>query len=392
MVMEKNSGIVKETFVIPYITGDGIGKEITPVMIKVVNTVVDIAYSGKKRVDWQQIKAGREAFLSSGEYLPSQTLEAIRKRGVAIKGPLETPVGEGIRSLNVALRQELDLYVCQRPVKWYRGVSAPIKNPENVNMVIFRENTEDVYSGIEWEADSQDAAKFGDFIRNQMGVNKVRFPLSSAYGVKPVSREGSQRLIRAAIEYALENNLPNVTLVHKGNIMKYTEGGFRKWGYELASREYSNELSTGKLVVNDIIADAFFQNALLYPKRYDVVATLNLNGDYISDMLAATVGGVGIAPGANINYEKGYAVFEATHGTAPDIAGKNIANPLSIILSAEMMLRYLGMERAADILDKSVELTLSANYATFDIAQFMKDGKVLSTTQFGEQLIKNLVI
>lgn len=390
--MEKNSGIVKETFVIPYITGDGIGKEITPVMIKVVNTVVDIAYSGKKRVDWQQIKAGREAFLSSGEYLPSQTLEAIRKRGVAIKGPLETPVGEGIRSLNVALRQELDLYVCQRPVKWYRGVSAPIKNPENVNMVIFRENTEDVYSGIEWEADSQDAAKFGDFIRNQMGVNKVRFPLSSAYGVKPVSREGSQRLIRAAIEYALENNLPNVTLVHKGNIMKYTEGGFRKWGYELASREYSNELSTGKLVVNDIIADAFFQNALLYPKRYDVVATLNLNGDYISDMLAATVGGVGIAPGANINYEKGYAVFEATHGTAPDIAGKNIANPLSIILSAEMMLRYLGMERAADILDKSVELTLSANYATFDIAQFMKDGKVLSTTQFGEQLIKNLVI
>lgn len=392
MVMEKNSGIVKETFVIPYITGDGIGKEITPVMIKVVNVVVDIAYSGKKRVDWQQIKAGKEAFLSSGEYLPSQTLEAIRKRGVAIKGPLETPVGEGIRSLNVALRQELDLYVCQRPVKWYRGVSAPIKNPENVNMVIFRENTEDVYSGIEWEADSQDAAKFGDFIRNQMGVNKVRFPLSSAYGVKPVSREGSQRLIRAAIEYALENNLPNVTLVHKGNIMKYTEGGFRKWGYELVSSEYSNELSTGKLVVNDIIADAFFQNALLYPKRYDVVATLNLNGDYISDMLAATVGGVGIAPGANINYERGYAVFEATHGTAPDIAGKNIANPLSIILSAEMMLRYLGMERAADILDKSVELTLSANYATFDIAQFMKDGKVLSTTQFGEQLIKNLVI
>lgn len=390
--MEKNSGIVKETFVIPYITGDGIGKEITPVMIEVVNAVVDIAYSGKKRVDWQQIKAGKEAFLSSGEYLPSQTLEAIRKRGVAIKGPLETPVGEGIRSLNVALRQELDLYVCQRPVKWYRGVSAPIKNPENVNMVIFRENTEDVYSGIEWEADSQDAAKFGDFIRNQMGVNKVRFPLSSAYGVKPVSREGSQRLIRAAIEYALENNLPNVTLVHKGNIMKYTEGGFRKWGYELVSSEYSNELSTGKLVVNDIIADAFFQNALLYPKRYDVVATLNLNGDYISDMLAATVGGVGIAPGANINYERGYAVFEATHGTAPDIAGKNIANPLSIILSAEMMLRYLGMERAADILDKSVELTLSANYATFDIAQFMKDGKVLSTTQFGEQLIKNLVI
>ena len=318
---------------VPFIEGDGVGAEVTPVMQHVVDAAVEKAYGGERKIEWMEVLAGGKAHEKTGEWLPQATLDAFQEYLVGIKGPLMTPVGGGIRSLNVALRQTLDLYVCQRPVRYFQGVVSPVKHPEKVDMCIFRENTEDIYAGIEWEAGTPEARKFYNFLHDEMGVAKVRFPETSGFGVKPVSKEGSERLIRAAIEYALAHELPSVTLVHKGNIMKFTEGGFKKWGYELAEREYGDALKSGKLVIKDCICDAFLQNALLKPQDYSVIATMNLNGDYVSDMLAAQVGGIGIAPGANINYQTGHAIFEATHGIAPDIAGKDIVNPCSIILS-----------------------------------------------------------
>ena len=331
---------------IPFIEGDGVGAEVIPVMQAVVDAAIMKAYGGKRKIEWLEVLAGGKAHAQTGEWLPQTTLDAFREYLVGIKGPLMTPIGGGIRSLNVALRQSLDLYVCLRPVRYFQGIASPVRHPERVDMCIFRENTEDIYAGIEWESGSDEARKFCRFLHDDMGVTKVRFPETSAFGVKPVSVEGSERLIRSAIEYALSHDLPSVTLVHKGNIMKYTEGGFKKWGYALAEREYGEALRSGKLVVKDCICDAFLQNALLKPQDYSVIATLNLNGDYISDMLAAQVGGIGIAPGANINYNTGHAIFEATHGIAPDIAGQNIVNPSSIILSAVMMLDYIGWNEA----------------------------------------------
>ena len=314
-------------------------------------------------------------------------MEAFRKYGIGIKGPLMTPVGGGIRSLNVALRQGLDLYVCLRPVRWFNGVVSPVKHPEKVDMVIFRENTEDIYAGIEWEQGTDEAKKFYSFLKDEMGVTKVRFPETSSFGVKPVSIEGSERLIRSAIRYALDHNRPSVTLVHKGNIMKFTEGGFKKWGYELAQREFPEELASGRLVIKDCICDAFLQNALLKPEEYSVIATLNLNGDYISDMLAAQVGGIGIAPGANINYATGNAIFEATHGIAPDIAGKDIVNPCSNLLSGVMLLEHLGWNEPAELIVSALEKSFSEGYATADLAKFMPNGKAMRTTEFTDHII-----
>lgn len=371
---------------VPLITGDGVGPEITTSMRQILDAAVAKAY-GDRSFDWLVVPAGGAAFEKYGTYMPDETVEAFRTYGLGIKGPLMTPVGGGIRSLNVYLRQTLDLYVCLRPVRWFKGVETPIKHPENVDIVVFRENTEDIYAGIEWEAGSPEASRFYDFLHNEMGVSKVRFPETSAYGVKPVSVEGSERLVRAAIRYALEHNRPSVTLVHKGNIMKFTEGGFKKWGYELAQREFGDEIASGKLVINDLICDAFLQNSLLRPEDYSVVATLNLNGDYISDQLAAQVGGVGIAPGANINYDTGLAIFEATHGTAPDIAGRNIANPCSNLLSGVMMLEHIGWQDAADIVYAALEKSFSEGFATADLARQMPDGKALSTTEFTKHVI-----
>ena len=344
-----------EKRIIPFVCGDGVGPEITSVMRAVLDAAVVKAYGGARRIEWMEVLAGGKAFEQCGTYLPDSTIEAFKNYGVGIKGPLMTPIGGGIRSLNVALRQGLDLYVCQRPVKWYKGVVSPVKRPENVDMVVFRENTEDIYAGIEWEAGTPEAAKFYKFINEEMGAKTVRFPETSSFGVKPVSMEGTQRLVLAACRYALAHGRRKVTLVHKGNIMKFTEGGFKKWGYEIANREFASEIAEGRLVINDIIVDAFLQNALLKPQDYEVIATLNLNGDYISDMLAAQVGGIGIAPGANINYTTGCAIFEATHGTAPDIAGKNIVNPCSNILSGVMMLDYIGWGEAGVLVEKAIE-------------------------------------
>lgn len=382
--------IVPDIATIPYIEGDGVGSEITPVCQMVVNKAVEKAYQGKRKIEWKEVLAGGKAHEQTGEWLPQATLDAFNEYLVGIKGPLMTPVGGGIRSLNVALRQTLDLYVCQRPVRYFHGVESPVKHPEKVNMCIFRENTEDIYAGIEWEMGTPEAKKFYEFISKEMGVTKVRFPQTSSFGVKPVSKEGSERLIRSAIEYALDHHLPSVTLVHKGNIMKFTEGGFKKWGYELAEREYGEELKSGKLVIKDCICDAFLQNALLKPQDYSVIATMNLNGDYVSDMLAAQVGGIGIAPGANINYQTGHAIFEATHGIAPDIAGKNIVNPCSIILSASMMLDYMGWKEASQLIEQKMEELFEQGYATNDLARFMKDGKSLGTKEFGEKLASSL--
>ncbi len=373
---------VPDSPVIPFITGDGVGTEVTPAMQAVVDVAVEKAYGGRRRIRWHEVLAGERAYQATGSWLPDETMQAFRDYLVGIKGPLTTPVGGGIRSLNVALRQELDLYVCLRPVRWFTGIQSPVKQPEKVHMHVFRENTEDIYAGIEWEAGSPEAEKFYRFLREEMGVTKVRFPVTSAFGVKPVSREGTERLVRAACLYALENDLPTVTLVHKGNIMKYTEGGFKNWGYELARREFADALSTGRLVVNDCIADAFLQNTLLTPEKYSVVATLNLNGDYISDQLAAMVGGIGIAPGANINYQTGHAIFEATHGTAPDIAGQDLANPCSIILSAVMMLEYLGWNEAAGLITTALEHSFGSGRATSDLTRFIPGGKSLSCTVF----------
>ena len=383
--------VVPHNPTIPFVTGDGVGVEITPAMQQVLDAAVEKAYGGSRKLDWMEVQAGGRAYDALGTYLPDETMQAFRDYHIGIKGPLTTPVGGGIRSLNVALRQGLDLYVCLRPVRWYSGVVSPVKHPELVDMVIFRENTEDIYAGIEWETGTPEAEKFYRFLSEEMGVKKVRFPESSSFGVKPVSREGCERLVRAACQYALSNGLPSVTLVHKGNIMKYTEGGFKRWGYEVAEREFGEAIASGKLVIKDCIADAFLQNALLKPEDYSVVATLNLNGDYVSDMLAAQVGGIGIAPGANINYTTGNAIFEATHGTAPDIAGRNVVNPCSLILSGVMMLVHLGWTEAAACVEQALERSFAAGYATADLARFMPEGKALGTHEFAEHLVSEIV-
>lgn len=377
---------VPDQVTIPYIEGDGVGAEVTPACQQVVDAAVSKAYQGRRRIDWIEVYAGGKAHQLTGEWLPQTTIYAFREHVVGIKGPLMTPVGGGIRSLNVALRQTLDLYVCQRPVRWFRGIESPVKHPERVDMCIFRENTEDIYAGIEWDAGSAEAKKFYKFIHEEMGVTKVRFPETSSFGVKPVSKEGSERLIRSAIEYALSHHLPSVTLVHKGNIMKYTEGGFKRWGYELAEREYGEALHSGRLVIKDCICDAFLQNTLLKPEEYSVIATMNLNGDYISDQLAAMVGGIGIAPGANINYQSGTAIFEATHGIAPDIAGQGVVNPCSLILSAVMMLDYMGWQEAGLLITQAMERLFSQGIATADLAKYMPNGQPLSTKAFADRL------
>ena len=374
--------------IVPLVKGDGVGPEVTGAMVEILDAAVSKAYGEDRRIEWQEVLAGGKAFEQCGTYLPDETLEAFKKYHIGIKGPLMTPVGGGIRSLNVALRQELDLFVCQRPVRWFKGVASPVRHPENVDMVIFRENTEDIYAGIEWEAGTPQARKFYDFIHNEMGVNKVRFPETSSFGVNPVSEEGSKRLVREACRYAVRHGLPSVTLVHKGNIMKFTEGGFKKWGYEVAAEEFGEEIASGKLVIKDCICDAFLQNALLKPEDYSVIATLNLNGDYVSDMLAAQVGGIGIAPGANINYTTGDAIFEATHGTAPDIAGKDIVNPCSNVLSGVMMLEYIGWDEAARLVVKALEKSFEAGYATQDLARLMENGKPMGTAAFTGHIVE----
>ena len=411
-----NNLIVPNNPIIPFIEGDGIGKEIWRSVKQVLDKAVRTAYGESKKIEWKEVLAGEKAHIKTGSWLPEETVQAFRDYLVGIKGPLTTPVGEGIRSLNVALRQELDLFVCLRPVRWFKGVATPLLEPEKVSITIFRENTEDIYAGIEWNAGTPEVKKVLDFLKNEMGVTNIRFPETTSIGIKPVSSEGTERLVRAAIEYAIEHKLPSVTLVHKGNIMKYTEGGFKKWGYALAEREFPDQVYTnntfvriknaqglaaavksykeaeenGKIFIKDVIADAFLQNTLLKPEEYSVIATLNLNGDYISDQLAAMVGGIGIAPGANINYKTGHAIFEATHGTAPDIAGQNKANPCSMLLSAVMMLEYMKWNEAADLITKALENMFKDGIATHDLARFMSNGQSLTTTEFSEQLIHNL--
>ena len=387
-----------------YIEGDGVGSEITPVMRAVLDAAMDKAYGSSKAIAWEEAYAGGKAEMLFNTNLPESTLKRIKEVGLAIKGPLMTPVGKGARSINVALRQNLDLYVCLRPVKYFDGVPSPVRHPEKVDMVVFRENTEDIYAGIEWAQGTEEVNKVISFLQNEMTVSKIRFPQTSAIGIKPVSKEGSERLIGAAIDYALANHRHNVTLVHKGNIMKFTEGGFRAWGYELATSKYGAVVRDGKtfiprdgepdLEIKDCICDAFLQNILLKPEDYDVVATLNLNGDYVSDALAAQVGGIGISPGANINYDTGCAIFEATHGIAPDIAGKDIVNPLSLVLSGEMLLRHAGFTAAADLVIHSVEKSISDGKVTRDFHILMqKEGRkstCVGTREFGKVLISNL--
>ena len=389
--------------IIPFIEGDGTGVDITPVMIKVVDAAVEKCYGGRRRIHWMEVYAGEKSTQVYGAdvWLPDETLAALKDYVVSIKGPLTTPVGGGIRSLNVALRQELDLYVCLRPVQYFQGVPSPVKEPQKVNMAIFRENSEDIYAGIEWEARSSQAQKLIKFLTEEMGVRKIRFPETSGIGVKPVSIEGTERLVRKAIQYAIDNDKPNVTLVHKGNIMKYTEGGFRDWGYALAQREFGAELldggpwckfrnpKTGKdIIVKDAIADAFLQQILLRPAEYSVIATLNLNGDYISDALAAQVGGIGIAPGANMS--DSVACFEATHGTAPKYAGKDYVNPGSEILSAEMMLRHMGWTEAADKIIESMEAAIQSKRVTYDFARLMDGATQVSCSGFGAVMIEHM--
>lgn len=378
---------VPDNPIIPYIEGDGVGRDIWKNAQAIFNKAVEVAYDGKRKIEWQELLAGKKAFDQTGEWLPQATLEAIRESLVAIKGPLETPVGGGIRSLNVALRQELDLYACVRPVRYFKGVVSPLKEPEKTDITIFRENTEDIYAGIEWEAETEDVNKVIAFLQKEMGVTKIRFPESSSIGIKPISIEGSKRLICSAIDYALKNNLKRVTLVHKGNIQKFTEGGFRKWGYEVAQEEYKEDLLAGRLEINDIIADNFLQQILLNPEKFDVVALTNLNGDYASDALAAQVGGIGISPGANINYQTGHAIFEATHGTAPDIANQNKANPCSLLLSACMMFDYIGWSEAAQIIIKAIEKALALQKMTDDFASQIEGVPALSTSDFTQVLL-----
>jgi isocitrate dehydrogenase len=394
---------VSDQPIIPFIEGDGTGFDITPVMIKVVDAAVEKAYGGKRKIHWMEIYAGEKATKVYGPdvWLPEETLQVLKEYVVSIKGPLTTPVGGGIRSLNVALRQELDLYVCLRPVQYFKGVPSPVREPEKTNMVIFRENSEDIYAGIEWSAESEQAKKVINFLREEMGVKKIRFPQTSGIGIKPVSREGTERLVRKAIQYAIDNDRRSVTLVHKGNIMKFTEGAFRDWGYALAEKEFGAQLVDGgpwmkfknprtgnEIIVKDVIADAFLQQILLRPAEYDVIATLNLNGDYVSDALAAQVGGIGIAPGANMS--DSVAMFEATHGTAPKYAGKDYVNPGSEILSAEMMLRHMGWKEAADIIIKSMEKSILQKRVTYDFARLMDGATQVSCSGFGQVMIENM--
>jgi len=417
IITKKNGDIQVPSFpIIPFIEGDGTGPDIWAAASRVLEAAVARAYQGQRAIVWQEVFAGEKAFKKYGEWLPVQTLEEIKKKLVAIKGPLTTPIGGGFRSLNVALRQELDLYVCLRPIKYYPGVPSPVKKPELTNMLIFRENTEDIYAGIEFKSGSAEVKELITFLEKKMKVNKIRFPASSALGIKPISREGSERLVRAALDFALENNRRSLTLVHKGNIMKYTEGAFKIWGYTLAETEYRDRVFTwndydqikaengeevadqswqkakqaGKLLVKDVIADIFLQQVLTRPDEFDVVATMNLNGDYISDALAAQVGGIGIAPGANINFETGHAIFEATHGTAPKYSNLDRVNPSSVILSGEMMLRYLRWHEAADLITKAMEKTIAQKKVTYDFARQMSGATELKTSEFADQLIINL--
>ena len=385
---------------ITYIEGDGIGADITKAAMHIWNSAIQKAYSGKRSIAWTEVFAGEKATRIYGEgvWLPEETLQAIEECKISIKGPLTTPVGKGIRSLNVQLRQKLDLYVCLRPVRHFAGVPSPVKEPDKTDMVVFRENTEDIYAGIEWASGTPEAKKVIDFLRNTMGVTKIRFPETSGIGVKPVSREGSERLIRAAIRYAIDNKRKSVTLVHKGNIMKFTEGAFKAWGYELAKREFPNEVIAwadcngvvpeGKIVIKDCICDAFLQQILTRPAEYDVIATMNLNGDYVSDALAACVGGIGIAPGANINYMTGMAIFEATHGTAPKYAGLDKVNPSSLALSGEMLLRHIGWTEAADLVVKGIEGAISAKKVTYDFARLMEGATELSCSGFANAVVE----
>ncbi|MGI6128379.1 MAG: NADP-dependent isocitrate dehydrogenase [Planifilum sp.] len=416
IVVENGKLSVPDHPIIPFIEGDGTGPDIWAAAKRVLDAAVEKAYGGKKKIAWFEVFAGEKAYKRFGEWLPEDTLKAIREYKVAIKGPLTTPVGGGIRSLNVALRQELDLYVCLRPVRYFDGVPSPVKHPELVDMVIFRENSEDIYAGIEWEAESEEVKKVIRFLQEEMGVKKIRFPETSGIGIKPVSREGTERLVRSAIQYALDHGRKSVTLVHKGNIMKFTEGAFKNWGYELAEREFGDKVFTwaqydriveekgkeaanraqaeaeeaGRIIVKDVIADAFLQQILTRPAEYDVIATLNLNGDYISDALAAQVGGIGIAPGANINYDTGHAIFEATHGTAPKYAGLDKVNPGSVILSGVLMLEHLGWQEAADLIYASMGKTISQKTVTYDFARLMEGAIEVKCSEFGDKLIENL--
>ena len=391
--------------IIPFIEGDGVGPEITTAMMKIIDAAVEKSYGGERKIQWMEIYAGEKANAVYGEdtWLPDETMQAIEEYRIAIKGPLTTPIGGGRRSLNVTLRQELDLYVCQRPVKWFHGVPSPVHHPDRVDMVVFRENSEDIYAGIEWAAESPEAVKIIDFLQTEMGVTNIRFPEDSGIGVKPVSKSGSQRLIRAAIEYAIHNNRKSVTIVHKGNIMKFTEGAFRQWGIDLAEEEFGavyhgtekvykliNPHSGETIILKDCICDAFLQNILLKPQDYDVIATLNLNGDYVSDALAACVGGIGISPGANINYRDGKAVFEATHGTAPDIAGEDQVNPCSLVLSGEMMLRYMVWTEAADRVINAVDKAIRNKTVTADFAHMMEDATWLTCSEFADAVVANM--
>ena len=385
--------------IITYIEGDGTGPDITKASMMIWNAAVEKAYGGKRKIEWMEVYAGEKsnAVYGEGTWLPQETMDAIREYGISIKGPLTTPVGKGFRSLNVTLRQQLDLYVCLRPVRYFTGVPSPVKHPEKTDMVVFRENTEDIYAGIEWSSGSPEAQKVIDFLQNEMGVSKIRFPETSAIGIKPVSKDGSERLVRAAIEYAIANNRKSVTLVHKGNIMKFTEGGFKDWGYDLARREFGDKVAVaadcdwkapeGKILIKDCICDAFLQQILTRPDEYDVIATMNLNGDYVSDALAACVGGIGIAPGANINYKTGMAIFEATHGTAPKYAGMDKVNPSSLALSGEMLLRHIGWTEAADLVGKGIEGAITKKLVTYDFARLMEGATELSCSGFAKAVV-----
>ena len=401
-IKDKNM-VVGSNPIIPFIEGDGIGVDIWPASKKVIDHAVEKAYQGSKKIEWLEVLAGEKAFNQTGEWLPKETLDSFNKYLVGIKGPLTTPVGGGITSLNVALRQKLDLFACVRPVRWFDGTPSPVKDPSTTDMVIFRENTEDIYAGIEFENGTKENQKIKSLLKEnfEQRFNKIRFPESSGIGLKPISEEGTSRLVRSAIDYAIKNKRDSVTFVHKGNIMKYTEGSFRDWGYKIAKEEFgAKDLDGGpwqeinienrKIIIKDVIADAFLQQILLRPKEYSVVATMNLNGDYISDALAAIVGGIGIAPGANINYETGHAIFEATHGTAPKYAGKNKVNPGSVILSGAMMLEHLGWVEAKDLIHKGITKSISSKKFTYDFERLMDDATLLSCSEFGEEIIKNM--